>query len=81
MGREYKIKFIVPVGYEPGRLLRRLPSTIDRQAMTEIYNYAIEADGFYFNDQLVDREVAAVALRVFLDEALSLADSVEITEP
>lgn len=81
MGREYKIKFAVPVGYEPASLFRRLPSPIDRQAMTEIYNYAIEADGFYFVDHLVDGEVAAVALRSFLDEALGLADSVEVIEP
>ena len=81
MGREYKIKFVVPVGYEPASLFRSLPSPIDRKAVTEIYNYAIEADGFYFVDHLVDREVAAVALRSVLDEALGLADSVEIIEP
>lgn len=49
--------------------------------MTEIYDYAIEADGFYFVDHLADREVAAVALRSLLDEALGLADSVEVVEP
>jgi hypothetical protein len=81
MGREYKIKFAVPVGYEPASLFRRLPSPIDRRAMAEIYNYAIEADGFYFVDHLVNRGVAAVALQSFLDEALGLADSVELIEP
>lgn len=80
MRREYKIKFAVPVGYEPASLFRRLPSPIDRQSMAEIYNYAVETDGFYFVDNLVDREVAAVALRNFLDEALGLAHSVEIVE-
>ena len=81
MGREYKIKFVVPVSYEPAGLFRRLPSPIDRRTGAEIYNYAIEADGFYFVDHLVDREVAAVALRNFLDEALGLAHSVEVVEP
>ena len=81
MGIEYKIKFAVPIDYDPGSLFRKLPSPIDRRAMAEIYNYSIEADGFYFVDNLVDRDVAAVALRSFLDEALRLAHSVEITEP
>lgn len=81
MGVEYKIKFAVPVDYDPGSLFRKLPSPIHRRAMAEIYNYAIEADGFCFVDHLVDRDVAAVALRYFLDEALRLAPSVEITEP
>lgn len=30
MGREYKIKFPVPAGYEPASLFRKLPSPIDR---------------------------------------------------
>ena len=81
MGREYKIKFVVPVGYEPANLVRKLPSPIDRRAMSEIYNNAIEEDGYYFVDHLIDREVAAVALRDFLDEALGLAESVVIIEP
>jgi hypothetical protein len=81
MGRAYEIKFAVPADYDPTKLFRRLPSPIDRQAMTEIYNYAIEADGFYFVDHLVNRDVAAVALRSFLGEALRLADPVEVTEP
>jgi hypothetical protein len=77
MGREYKIKFAVPADYEQTNLLRRLPSP----ATTESYSYAIEADGFHFVDYLVDREVAAVALQVLLDEALGIADPVEVTNP
>lgn len=80
MGIEYKIKFAVPAGYDPALLLQRLPSPIDRQAMAEIYDYSIAADGFYFVDHLVDRAVAAVALRSFLDEALRFSYSVEISE-
>lgn len=79
MGIEYKIRFAVPAGYDPSALFRKLPSPIGRRATLEIYNYAIETDGFYFVDRLVDRGVAAVALRHFLDEALRLAPSVEIT--
>jgi len=81
MGIEYKIKFAVPADYNPASLFQKLPSPIDRRAMAEIYSYAIEADGFYFIDNLVDRAVAAVALRSFLDEALCFSQSVEISEP
>ena len=81
MGIQYKIKFAVPNDYDPASLFRRLPSPIDRRAMAEIYNYSIEADGFYFVDHLVDPAVAAVALRSFLDEALRLSHSVEVSEP
>ena len=81
MGIEYKIRFAVPPDYNPGPLFQKLPSPIHRRAMAEIYNYAIEADGFYFVDHLVDRGVAAVALRSFLDEALRLVPSVEIVAP
>ena len=81
MGIEYKIKFAVPNDYNPAALFRKLPSPIDRPAMAEIYNYSIKADGFYFIDRLVNPAVAAVALRSFLDEALRLAGSVEVTEP
>jgi hypothetical protein len=81
MGREYKIKFALPANYDPTRLFQRLPSPITRPAMAEIYNYTIEADGFYFVDHLVDRNVAAVALQAFLDEALLYGHAVEVTEP
>jgi len=80
MGIEYKIKFAVPADYEPASLLQRLPSPIDRRTMAEIYNYSIEADGFYFVDHLVDRAIAAVALRSLLDEALRFSPSIEIGE-
>jgi len=80
MGIEYEIKFAVPADYDPGSLFRKLPSPIDRRAMAEIYNYSVEPDGFYFVDRLVKRDVAAVALRSFIDEALCVAHSVEIVE-
>lgn len=81
MGIEYKIKFTVPNDYDASPLLRKLPSPVDRRAMVEIFNYSIESDGFYFVDHLVEAAVAAVALRSFLDEALRLSQSVEVTEP
>lgn len=80
MGIEYKIKFAVPINYDSASLLRKLPSPIDRHSRIEIYNYAIEADGFYFVDNLGDRNVAAVALRSLLDEALRFSHTVELTE-
>jgi hypothetical protein len=67
--------------YDPATLFRKLPSPIARRAMAEIYNYSIEADGFYFVDHLVDASVAAVAPRCFLDEALRVSRSIEVTEP
>jgi hypothetical protein len=81
MGIEYKIRFQVPTDYDSTRLFDKLPSPIHLQTMTEIYNYSIESGGFYFIDHLVDRNVASMALRLFIDEALLNSDSVEIIEP
>ena len=75
---EYKIKFTVPTGYDPSALFMKLPSPINRATMSEIYNYKIEQDGFYFVDRLVNDEVASIALKLFIDEALSHASSVHI---
>ncbi len=75
MGREYKIKFSAPGNCEPTALPRKLPSPGNS------YHYALEPDGFYFVDHLLDRAVAAVALQCLLDEALGLTDTVELTEP
>ncbi len=81
MGREYKIKFSVPGNYDPTALQWKLPSPIHSATQGDSYHYAIEPDGFYFVDHLVDRTVAAVALQCLLDEALGLTDVVELTEP
>jgi hypothetical protein len=81
MGIEYKIKFVLPENFSPTGLFKKLPSPIARGPMAEIYNYAIEPEGFYFVDNLVNREVAAVALRMFIDEALSHSQVVQILEP
>jgi hypothetical protein len=55
MGIEYKIRFKYPTDYNFSAMLRILPSPIDRPRMIEIYNYRIDADGFYFIDHLVNR--------------------------
>ena len=81
MGREYKIKFAVPGNYDPAALQRKLLSPTHSTALGDSYHYAIETDGFYFVDHLVDRTLAAVALQCLLDEALELSDAVELTEP
>lgn len=81
MGIEYKIKFVVPDNFNPATLFMKLPSPIARATMTEIYNYEIESDGFYFIDHLVNKDVAAVALRLFIDEALAHSQVVHILEP
>jgi hypothetical protein len=80
MSIEYKIQFELPPDYSPINLFKKLPSPIHRKTMTEIYGYKIEEDGFYFIDQLVDKNVASTALRAFIDEALLHTQSVQITE-
>ena len=49
--------------------------------MQELYNYRVDEDGYYLVDHLIDRSVAATALQVFLDAALSTTESVAIIEP
>jgi hypothetical protein len=78
MGIEYKIKFTIPAGYNPSALFKQLPSPINRATTSEIYNYKIEHDGFYFVDRLVNDQVASIAFKLFVNEALSHAGSVHI---
>lgn len=80
MGKEYRIKFVVPVDYNPANLFKNLPNPIHRQTMSEISNYKIEKDGFYFSDALVDSNVSSVAFRQFVEEALKHSKSIEIVE-
>jgi hypothetical protein len=47
MRQEYKIEWQIPKNYEPWDVLQTLPSPISKE-MTEIYNYSVEDDGFYF---------------------------------
>lgn len=79
MGLEYKIEWQMPEGYDPSGVLRKLPSPISPQK-TEIYNYKVESDGFYFLDNLVSPAVAGHAMKIFVDEALAHGDSVWIRE-
>jgi hypothetical protein len=81
MGIEYKLRFSVPQNYDPAALFKKLPSPIQRPSMTEIYNYKIEGDGFYFIDHLVNEGVAAVAFKQFVNEALKLSNQVQLIEP
>ena len=80
MGKEYKIKCQIPEDAAIDALFRRLPSPIHRQPLTEIYNYKIEADGFYFVDHLVDTNTASVALRILIDAALASNQMIQISE-
>ncbi|WP_256081056.1 hypothetical protein [Massilia sp. YIM B04103] len=80
MGVEYKIKFAMPTDFNPSVLFNKLSSPIDRASMIEIYNYAVESDGFHFVDHLVSRDVASVALRLFIDEALIHSPFIQIIE-
>ena len=81
MGIEYKLRFNVPEGYDPKPLFKKLPSPIHRPSMTEIYGYKIERDSFYFVDHLVDEAVSALAFKRLVNEALSLSEQVQLTEP
>lgn len=79
MGIEYKVVWSQPEHYDPRAVLHRLPSPIS-ESHDEIYNYSVETYGFYFVDHLVDKHVASVAFRIFIDEALAHARSVEVLE-
>ena len=81
MSLEYRIQFNVPENYDPTALFKRLPSPIQRSTMTEIYNYKIEPDGFYFIDHLVNDAIASVAFKQFVNEALSLSKKVQVLKP
>ena len=79
MKREYKIRWDQPAGYDPSTLLSNLPSPI-APGFQEIYNYPIDGDGFYFVDQLIDERTAGQAFKLFVDEALSYTQQVEIEQ-
>ena len=79
MGLEYKIRWSLPKDYDPSSVLQKLPSPISSE-MTEIYNYSVDDDGFYFLDNLVDQHVAGYAMKLFLDEALRFSDEVHVSE-
>jgi len=81
MGREYKVICTPLEGPELAAMMRKLPSPIQRPQMVEIYNYRIDKDGYYLVDHLVDRRIAAVALQLFVDAALSTGETAEIVEP
>jgi hypothetical protein len=81
MSIEYKMRFNVPTDYDSSALFKKLPSPISRPKMVEIYNFKIEHDGFYFIDHFVNDQVASIAFKLFVDEALSYGGSVEIVKP
>ena len=72
---EYMIEWKQPDGYDPFGVLNKLPSPISRE-MREIYNYSVKPEGFYLVDHNIESGVAGHAMKLFVDEALSFADSV-----
>lgn len=80
MGIEYKIRCKVPSEGQLDAMFKRLPSPIHSERLVEVYNSSIEADGFYFVDRLTDPATASVALRAFIDAALSINQTIEISE-
>ena len=81
MGREYKITCTPLRDSALLQMLRKLPSPVQRPKMLEIYNYRVEDDGYYLIDHLVKRSTASSALLIFIDAALSMGQSITITEP
>lgn len=79
MGIEYKIRFELPRHYDRSVVETKLPDATG--AAGAIYDYAVEPDGFYFIDHLAAPEIAAVAFRRLVDEALLHSDLVQILEP
>lgn len=79
MGFEYKIRFKVPPGFLPERLIKRLPDPAVSNSSWVEYDYKVEADGFYFLDHKKS-PVASVAFRQLVDEALSHSQQVVIEE-
>lgn len=84
MGIEYKIHFHVPEGYSTTLLLRRLPAAETAVGVAAgqmpAYHFALESDGFYFLDHLSNDAVAALAMRMLIDEGLRHSSSVQISE-
>jgi len=80
MGKEYKIKCKTPSAQKLQAVLQCLPSPLHNSPLSEIYNYMVEEDGFYFVDHLVDSKTASHAFRIFVDAALASNQIVEISE-
>ncbi|UHQ23430.1 hypothetical protein LVB77_01570 [Lysobacter sp. 5GHs7-4] len=78
MGIEYTIEFVVPDHYDRSALQRKLPAA--PQAPRPPYDYTVEPYGFCFVDHLVDAEIAALAFKRLIDEALRHGDRVQIRE-
>lgn len=74
---EYMIEWEKPDGYNPSAILQKLPSPISRE-LTEIYNYSVKPNGFYLIDRHVDPNVAAYAMKLFIDEALRHTDAIQL---
>ena len=80
MGIEYKIHFPVPQGFDTQAVQRRLPVVQTAPGQMPDYDFALEADGFYFIDHMGDAATVARAMRVLIDEALSVSPSIHISE-
>ena len=80
MGIEYKIRFPVPQGFGTEQLQHRLPASEAAPGRMPAYDFALEADGFYFIDHMGDAAVVARALRVLIDEGLRHGAAVQISE-
>jgi hypothetical protein len=79
MGFEYKIRFTVPPSLSPDALTKRLPDPVVPSSSWPAYDYKLEPDGFYFLDH-GKSDVASIAFRRLVDEALRHSQQVTIEE-
>jgi hypothetical protein len=79
MGFEYKIRFTVPPGFSSERLLQRLPDSKATEGKHQLYDFKVDSDGFYFLDY-GKSQIASVAFRMLVDEALQHSQNAIIEE-
>lgn len=80
MSRQYKILCKPIEGAALHQMLWKLPPPFHRPQMQELYNYRVDEDSYYLVDRMIDRSVAAAALQIFLDAALSNSESVTVVQ-
>ena len=78
MGIEYNIKFNIPANFDFDKFKTKLNNPVENN--WPAFNLDMNESGFYFCDHTGQQEVAALALRKIIDEALSYSQSITIEE-
>jgi hypothetical protein len=79
MGYEYKIRFAVPPDLTAENMVRQLPDPNTRGSEWPEYAVKLDMDGYYFLDN-GRSDVAAIAFKRLVDEALRHSDQVVVEE-